>query len=166
MTFVWRTKKYKMKRLLNTYRILSFAQAEREAITGKEFLNIPSPHDEDCTQAGENFSDGIFECAVYIRQLIRTYGSPPGGCEFFIIQNVRDGCTYYDVNFFYRIPIEEEEETEMISPTIVYEHSFEEELLRLLARGLDNWDGLAKKELLEGEHHLYLHPIVKMKKSA
>src|SRR3989337_4399077 len=98
-----------MNRPINTNRILSFEQALRETNKGKEFLNIgPTPHNENCTQAGINFCDSIFECAVYIRQLKRVYGPAPEGCEFFIMKNQHDFSTYYDVNIFYRVTVDQD----------------------------------------------------------
>jgi hypothetical protein len=98
----------------------------------KEFINIgPVPNEEPCTQAGQNSSDSIFECAVYIRQLIRTYGDPPQGCEFFIMRNHHDFGTYYDVNLFFKVPIDKEEENYLPSSTTIYEHTAEEKLFRL-----------------------------------
>ena len=161
-----------MKRQLNTYRILSFEQALRETNNGKEFLNIgPTPYNENCTQAGMNLSDGIFECTVYIRQLIRTYGTPQEGCEFFIIHNVHEFGSYYDVNIFYNIPLQEEEKYPGPSPTSILQWSEQEKLLQQnealkTQSSLDYWDDEAIRELIEGGHHLHVTPVIKMNKSA
>ncbi len=146
-----------MKRALNTYRILSFEQALRETNDTKEFLNIgPTPYNEKCTQAGINHSDGIFECAAYIRQLRRIYGTPPEGCEFFIVRNQHDSGAYYDVNIFY---------STNLSPT-VDSHSSGEDYALKVESGLSFWDHEALQELIEGEHHLYVARIINLNKSA
>lgn len=44
-----------MRRLQNSYRILSFEKAIQETKDNKEFLNIgPTPHNEDCTPSYEH----------------------------------------------------------------------------------------------------------------
>ena len=145
-----------MKRLLN-YRMLTFAEAQMETRSDKEFLNIgPTPYSEDCTPAGRNLSDSIFECAVYIRQLIRYYGQPPDGCEFFTIKNVHEFGTYYDANIFYRIAEKSNEEQNGLS----------EEYAFRIENGMDYWDDISKEELVEGEHHLHIGKVISIKKSA
>jgi hypothetical protein len=145
-----------MKRALNTFRILPFEQALREANEGKEFLNIgPTPYNEKCTQPGINYSDSIFECILYIRQLIRTYGPPPEGCEFFIVRN-NDFGIYYDVNIFYG--------TDLTSA--VENHSSAEDYVQKVESGLDFWDHESIQELIINEHHLHIAPVIKINKSA
>ena len=145
-----------MERLID-YRILSFAQAQTEAKYDKEFLNIgPTPYNEDCTPTGRNLSDSIFECAVYIRQLIRTYGDPPEGCEFFIMKNEHDYGTYYDANIFF---IMTKEDYDIISAqSEIYAFKVE--------NGLAYWDDQSKQELINGEHHLHTCKVIDIKKSA
>lgn len=145
-----------MERLLNNYRILSFAQAQMETKCDKEFLNIGStPYNENCTTAGKYFSDGIFECAVYIRQLIRFYGQPPKSCEFFIMKNEHEFGTY-DANIFYRMSATSDPE----ATTQSEQYAFRVE------NGQDYWDGQSKEELIEGEHHLHVTKVINIKKSA
>ena len=164
-----------MQNHLNAYSLLSFSKAVKKTVTeSKEFLNIgPTPHDEDCTQAGENTKDSILECMVYIGQLVRTFGEPPKGCEFFVMRNEHEVGSYYDVNIFYNIPFEEEECPGLQSSSILYEHNEEEELWRQceeyalkVESGVDTWDDIALQELKRGEHHLHTAKIVDMKKTA
>lgn len=149
-----------MKRQMNKYRILSFTQALRETQNEKEFLNIgPTPHNDDCTEAGGNTADSIFECSLYVRQLIRFYGTPPEGCEYFIIRNVHEFGTYYDVNIFYKIANEQANTDQLLFQQ-------NEDYALKVECGLDCWDDEAKMELTEGEHHLHVAKIVNIKKSA
>jgi len=146
-----------MERLINNYRILSFAQAQAEAKSDTECFNIgPTPYNEDCTPAGINHSDSIFECAVYVRQLIRTYGDPPQGCEFFIMRNEHDYGTYYDANIFFKMT----KEDDGIITAQSEKYAFKVE------NGLAYWDDQSKQELINGEHHLHTCKVIDIKKSA
>lgn len=137
-------------------RLLSFARAQNELVFGKEFLNIgPTPYQEDCTQAGENTKDSILECLVYIEQLVRFYGDPPLGCEFFVMRNEHDFGSYYDVNIFYNISSEQEES----------ENECEDYALKV-EDGIDYWDDTSLQELRQKNHHLYVAKVITMKKSA
>lgn len=140
-----------MERLPNQYRVLTFSEANTEA--NKELLNIgPVPYDEQWMAPGKEADDGIFECSVYIRQLIRYYGAPPQGCEFFIMKNEESPWRYYDVNMFY---FSQNDAT--ASQNISYALKVE--------NGMENWDEEAKLELKQGKHQSYGCKIIPINKS-
>lgn len=70
-----------------------------------DILNIEStPSDEECLQVGSalyNKSQAIIEATAHIDQMIRCFGVPPKGAEFFIMSNEHDAGTYYDIAIKY-----------------------------------------------------------------
>lgn len=143
-----------MENYSGSIRLLSFSGAQKETMFGKEFLNIgPTPYNEECTQVGEDTRDNILECLVYIKQLVRYYGDPPSGCEFFVIRNEHDAGIYYDVNIFYCISNEEEgNEGQDYALNVEF--------------GIDNWDEISLKELRDSNHPLHVGKVIPMKKTA
>lgn len=117
---------------------------------GTEFLTIGgTPCDEDCTQAGENLRDGIVECHAYIDQLIRVHGTPPEGCEFFIVENHHEFGIYHEAAIFYAMPDEEAEDPD--ETALDYAMKVE--------GGCEKWDAQAKKFLRSANHHLHVHKL-------
>lgn len=131
---------------------LSWNQAARCCNDRREFFSLAcTPHDEECTQAGENTSDQIKEAAALVNQLIRLYGEPPGGAEFILIRNEHEFGTYYEAGIFFEMLTEEEME----------EADQDETSSQLYAQkcesGIpDKWDTEAIKELKAAEHTRYL----------
>lgn len=131
-------------------RVISYPGACQMVRDDREFFNLaPCPADEPATQCGDHYSDGIMECEIYIKQLIRAFGEPPAGTEFFIMKNLHDFGIYHDVAIFFN---PEDDDSQH------YAWNVEE--------GLDHWDEQAKVELIEREHHLYVAKVIPIQKTA
>lgn len=119
---------------------LSWDHCSRKCRDGIEFIPLaPTPHDEECTPAGQDVQDNIRECRALIEQLIRMHGDPPEGAEFVLIRNDHELGTYYEAGIFYK-------ESDIDSD----EDSKSEEYAMTLESGIpDNWDELAIKQLTE-----------------
>lgn len=123
------------------------------------FPLAPTPHDEQCTQAGyDHLKDGEFECAVLIDQLIRQHGAPPPGAEFFIIENDHEFGIYHEAAIMYSVPDEDKDHHEMTSlEQDVYDISVAamEYAQNIEASIPDKWDDISLSELRKFKHHLY-----------
>jgi len=132
---------------------LSWDAAARRCNDRREFFSLaPTPHDEECTQAGQDIPDNIKECTALIGQLIRVHGEPPEGAEFILIRNDHEFGTYYEAGIFYMMPPEEDfesENEEFESPSMEYAQKCESGIP-------DKWDAEAIKELTEGEHTRFM----------
>lgn len=108
-------------------------------ITTHDYLTIaPVPHDEKCTQVGECPEDGLFECSVFIDQLIRKYGPPPEGYSFFIMKNTHYLGIYYEAAISYKMDKDK---------AIKYAEAVE--------FGCDKWDNISLGQLRTARHHLH-----------
>ena len=101
-----------------------------------------TPHDEPCTQAGQNEKMNKLECEVYRQQLMRTYGTPPAGSFIKVQRNDHEFGVYYDLEFMYPADLDEESEDEYLS------------YMWKLEQGCENWDKEALKELKENNYNL------------
>lgn len=141
------------------YPVINWQTAANRANTpgrNLEFLTIAStPHDEECTQAGQSQEDQIIECTALINQFIRAAGKPDEGAEFFIIENTgHDFGIYYEAGIFY-IPTPEDQEEENGSE--IYAMVIE-------ANIPDKWDLEALQELREAGHSKHQPAkVIKMK---
>jgi len=89
---------------------LTYKQACNRSTTGRDFFSLaPTPVDEDCIQAGGDYTDNLKECTALCNQLVRQHGKPPIGTEFFIMENHHDFGTYLELAIFYTEGTEEEE---------------------------------------------------------
>ena len=100
----------------------------------KDYLNIgSSPHGEDCAQVGSSDypQKSRLECQAFKNQLLRIFGTPPGGASLVIKSFPHDFGQYREVCVVY--DDESEEETD---------YAF-----KLESEGPENWDEKAKEEL-------------------
>jgi len=130
---------------------LSWDACSRRCNDRRDFFSLaPTPHDEECTQAGQDIQDNIKECAALIGQLIRVHGEPPEGAEFILIRNDHEFGTYYEAGIFYMEPKEPENDwDEQESPSMEYAQKCESGIP-------DKWDAEALAELVEVGHTKYL----------
>lgn len=130
---------------MQQYNIINWNRAANRSSEETEFLPLSStPHNEECTQAGQDEQSQILECTALINQLIREQGNPPEEAEFFIIENTgHDFGIYYEVGIFYKTTEETEEAEE--SKTEIYALNIESNIP-------DLWDSKAKQELQEAGH--------------
>ena len=102
-----------------------------------EFYEIgSSPCNEECAQTLDpNFTEkNRLECRVYIDQLTREFGEPPGEARYSVKASEHDFGTYREVVI--RFNPDNEEET-------AYADKVQD--------GLTMWDTLAKEQLLKGK---------------
>jgi hypothetical protein len=128
------------------YNQISFNRICRQTGRDMEFINLsPVPHDETCTPAGGDHTDGAIECTALINQLKRMYGEPPAGAEFVIIWNEgHEAGTYQEPAICY---VPEDEGDEEAQPSPSYEYAMK------LERGTpDKWDAEALQELRAAGH--------------
>lgn len=122
---------------------ISWDRAARRCSDKLEFFSLSSsPHDEECTQAGQDTSDMKLECKALANQLIRLHGAVPEGAEFFLCRNDHEFGTYYELGIFFELS--EEDET----PSQQFAEKCE--------MGIpDNWDAEAISEMKEAGHSKY-----------
>jgi hypothetical protein len=131
---------------------LSWDACSRRSNDRRDFFPLaPTPHDEECTQAGQDIQDNIKECRALIGQLIRVHGEPPDGAEFILIRNDHEFGTYYEAGIFYAMMTEEEmeEADQDETPSLLYAQKCESGIP-------DKWDAEALAELVEVGHTKYL----------
>lgn len=141
------------------YNIINFNRAAAKAGEEIEFFSLAStPHEEKCTQAGQDENLQIMECTALINQLIRAAGKPDEGAEFFIIENTgHDFGTYYEVGIFYKPQTTEQAEADEDSQSEIYALVIESNIP-------DKWDAEALKELREAGHPAYqTAKVIRMK---
>ena len=117
-----------------------------------DFLELGStPHDEPCTQAGDNAEAQKIECYALRGQLIRLHGEPPIGMEFCLVRNTHDFGTYYELGIIYPCDDGEDPETDeaadLIEKTGAYMNACESLP--------DKWDSDALVYLAENDHPLH-----------
>ena len=133
---------------------LSWDACSRRCNDRRDFFSLaPSPHDEECTQAGQEIGDNIIECRALVGQLIRIHGEPPEGAEFILIRNDHEFGTYYEAGIFFAMLTEEEmDEAEADAdetPSMLYAQKCESGIP-------DKWDAQAIEEIKEAGHTKYL----------
>lgn len=122
---------------------LSWDACARRTNDRREFFSLaPTPHDEECTPAGQDIPDNIKECTALINQLIRVHGEPPEGAEFILIKNDHEFGTYYEAGIFFTMLTEEEMEEayQDETPSLLYAQKCETGIP-------DKWDAEAIAEL-------------------
>lgn len=98
-----------------------------------DYMSIGSaPASEPCVQISDDTSLNVAECRIYLEQLVRSFGNPPDGCYFFLLKNYHDFGIYYEA----AICFDPEKEAAV-------EYAFKVE------NGLDRWDEIAKRQILE-----------------
>jgi len=129
------------------YKVMNFNRAAAKAGEEIDFFSLASaPHDENCTQAGQDEQSQILECTALINQLIRAAGKPDEGAEFFIIENTgHDFGTYYEAGIFYKPQTTEQAEADEDSQSEIYAQVIEQNIP-------DKWDAEALQELREAGH--------------
>lgn len=138
------------------YPVINWNRAAAKANENLEFFSLAStPHDENCTPAGQDLESQIKECTALINQFKRAAGEPDPGAEFFIIENTgHDFGTYYEAGIFY-VPTPEDQEEENGSE--IYAMVIEQNIP-------DQWDEEANRELREAGHPAHQPAkVVKMK---
>ncbi|MBP7109823.1 MAG: hypothetical protein KBA90_14785 [Chitinophagaceae bacterium] len=132
---------------------LSWDNCSRRCNDRRDFFSLaPSPHDEECTPAGEEVSDQIIEVKALIGQLMRIHGELPEGAEFVLIRNDHEFGTYYEAGIFYEMNepnYDEEEEDEEETPSLLYAQKCESGIP-------DKWDAEALNEMKEAGHTKFL----------
>lgn len=142
------------------YPVISWTRLAKQASATNEFLTIgPVPNEERCTPAGENYDAGLLECQIYADQLVRQHGALPEGCELVIIENHHEFGTYHEVGVCYKMYDEADEEH-------AGEYTASEIHASTLESGCEIWDDIARQQLIEAEHPLYVAKVIKMKKTA
>lgn len=139
----------------------SWDSLSRRSSSRFDFFSLaPTPHDEECTQAGGDLVDQKKECAALINQMIRIHGSPPEGAEFVIIKNTgHDFGTYYEAGICF-VPEDEDAEDPEESPSMEY-------ALKCESGIPDKWDDDAIDELRDSGHSKYQPAkVIPLKKSA
>lgn len=128
---------------MKQYKIINWKHAANRCSETLEFFPLAStPHDEHCTQAGQDENLQIIECTALINQLIRSAGQPDEGAEFFIIENFHEFGTYYEAGIFY-VPTQDEDD----------EDSKSEEYAQAIEQNIpDKWDAEALQELRTAGH--------------
>jgi hypothetical protein len=124
-----------------------------------EFFSLAcTPHDENCTQAGQDLESQIKECTALINQFIRSAGQPDPGAEFFIIETTgHDFGIYYEAGIFYQPQTAEQEEADEDSGSEIYAMVIEQNIP-------DKWDPEALQELRTAGHPNYQPAkVVRMK---
>jgi len=139
--------------------VISWRQAANSRT--KEFLNIaPTPHDEKCTPAGyDHVTDGEYECAVLIDQMIRIHGEPPEYAEFFICENDHESGMYHEAAIRYTMPdddIDYEEMQEWQQQEYDKATAAEEYAMKMESGIPDKWDEISLKQLKDAGHYLYM----------
>lgn len=129
------------------YLVINWTKAAAKANENLEFFSLaPTPHDEQCTQAGQAPELQIMECTALINQFLRAAGKPDEGAQFFIIENTgHEFGPYYEAGIFY-VPTPEGQEEENGSE--VYAMVIEQNIP-------DKWDAEALQELREAGHPLH-----------
>ncbi len=133
------------------YPVINWNRAAQQCSTGvKEFFPLaPTPHDEPCTQAGQDEILQLIECTALINQLKRLPTPPAPQAQYFIIENTgHEFGTYYEVGIFYIPTPEDQGEEEPESDSEQYAMIIEQNIP-------DKWDAEALKELREAGHPLY-----------
>jgi len=129
---------------------LTYKQACNRSTTGRDFFSLaPTPVDEDCIQAGGDYTDNLKECTALKNQLIRQHGPIPLGAEFFIMENTHDFGIYYELAIFYTEGTEEEDSKSQ-------DYAAECELLPA------NWDESAILELENAGYTPFQTKIIKL----
>ena len=142
---------------MQKYNVITWTRAANLCSDQKEFFPLAStPHDEECTPAGQDEEVQKMECTALINQLKRKAGEPDPGAEYFIIKNEHDFGTYYEAGIFY-IPTPEDQEEENGSE--IYAMIIEQNIP-------DKWDTEALKELREAGHPNYQPAKVVQMKAA
>ena len=156
------------------YKVINWKQAANKCNGEIEFLNLTcTPHEEICTQAGQEPDQQISECTALINQLIREQGPAPEGAQFFIVENTgHDFGVYYEAGIFYT-QIPEPSQYDIDNETELWQNWWNAEqdettseiyALSLESNIPDNWDAEALKELREAGHPNYQPAkVVKMK---
>lgn len=144
---------------MQQYKKINWKHAANRCSDQIEFFNLAStPHDENCTPAGQDEESQIKECTALINQLIRSAGKPDEGAEFFIIENTgHDFGTYYEAGIFYKPQTTEQAEADEDSQSENYALVIESNIP-------DKWDAEALKELREAGHPAYQQAkVIRMK---
>ena len=139
------------------YPVINWNRAAAKASDQLEFFPLAcTPHDEECTQAGQDTDLQIMECTALINQFIRAAGKPDPGAEFFIIENTgHDFGIYYEAGIFYQ-PTPDTDEAEE-SQSEIYAMIIEQNIP-------EQWDNEAKEELRIAGHPAHQPgKVVKMK---
>lgn len=151
---------------MQTYPVINWNNATAKTGEQLEFFPLTcTPHNENCTPAGQNREDQIKECTALINQLIRKAGQPDPGAEFFIIENTgHDFGTYFEAGIFY-IPTPEQEEDEEGQEDKEEEESQSEIYAMVIEQNIpDTWDEEALQELRASGHTMYQPAkVIKMK---
>lgn len=143
------------------YEKITWDRLSRRSGRRFDFFSLaPTPHDEECTQAGGSSSDQKAECVALINQLRRVHGDPPEGAEFVIIKNTgHDFGEYLEAGICF-IPEDEEAEDPEESPSMEY-------ALKCESGIPDKWDDKAIEELRESGHSKYQPAkIIQLRKTA
>lgn len=158
------------------YTVINWNKAVKKSSSEIEFLPLAStPHDEQCTQAGQDEESQILECTALINQIIREAGHLATGAEFFIIANTgHEFGIYYEVGIFYKI-IPEPSQHDIDNKTEVWEKWWnadqDQTPSQIYAMAIeqnipDKWDAEALQELREAGHPLYQPTkIIKLKRA-
>ncbi len=105
---------------------LSWDRCSKMCSDSLEFFELAcTPVDEDCVQAGSGTDLMRMECEALAAQLTRMYGPPPEGAEFIIVRNQHEFGDYYELGIFYIPSIFDENEEEIVSPSMEYAQKVE-----------------------------------------
>ena len=132
-----------------------------------DYLSLAStPHDEKCTQAGEDYQSQVLECQALAGQLVRMFGTQKD-TELFIIRNEHEFGTYLELGIMYKFKEETEEEilqndfagTEPDTAAIEFAQKLEDGIP-------DKWDFEAIKFLSENDYALFGKVVPMYRKTA